>query len=246
MEHGIHVAISAEQLGRFVGIPITNSLVMSWVAVCVLALLAFVGNSRLRMMPGKFQTLVELLFTGIMGFIESTLESKELANKFFPFLTTIFLFILVGNWLEFIPGVESIKYLSGDEHISLLRGMNSDLNMTLALAVIAFLTIEITGVSLLGFFRYFSRFFNFHSVIGFIVGIIEFVSELIRLVSFSFRLFGNIFAGGVLITVILYFVPYVLPVPFMAFEIFVGFMQAAIFAMLTLFFIKLAITEQSH
>ena len=253
---GIHVAIAPETLLTVWGIPITNSLVMSWIVVSLLVIFALLMKKTMAMRPGKFQVLVEILFGGILDFITETLGNKELARKYFPLLTTIFLFILIGNWLEFIPGVESIKFLAshgteaateGAHHgVALLRGMNTDLNMTLALALIAFFTIEISGIRMLGFFRYFSRFFNFHSVIGFFVGIIEFVSELIRLVSFSFRLFGNIFAGSILIAVIIFFAPYILPVPFMAFEVFVGFMQAAIFTLLTLFFIKLAITDEAH
>ena len=121
--------------------------------------------------------------------------------------------------------------------------MNTDLNTTLALTVIAFIVIEVAGVATLGFLRYGKKFVNVSSALGFMVGIIELFSEVARLVSYSFRLFGNIFAGEVMIIVIQHFVPIVLPVPIMLFEVFVGFIQAAIFALLTLFFVKMAITE---
>jgi F-type H+-transporting ATPase subunit a len=117
------------------------------------------------------------------------------------------------------------------------------MNVTLALAIIAFFAIEITGILTLGFFKYAGKFLNFHSPIGFFVGILELVSEMIRLVSFSFRLFGNIFAGSVLVMIITFLAPYIVPVPFMLFEVFVGLIQAAVFALLTLFFIKLAIMD---
>jgi F-type H+-transporting ATPase subunit a len=129
------------------------------------------------------------------------------------------------------------------ETVPLLRPVNTDLNVTLALAIIAVFSIEISGIVLLGFWRYGSKFFNFTSPLNFVVGIIEFISELSRFISFSFRLFGNIFAGEVLLAVAGFFMPYVLPVPLMAFETFVGVVQAAVFAMLMLFFIKLAIAE---
>jgi F-type H+-transporting ATPase subunit a len=103
--------------------------------------------------------------------------------------------------------------------------------------------IEVTGVAVIGFFKYFKKFFNTSSVIGFVVGIIELISEVVRLISFSFRLFGNIFAGDVLIMAAIFFLPYIAPVPFMLYEVFVGFIQAAIFSLLTLFFIKLAVME---
>lgn len=136
---------------------------------------------------------------------------------------------------------------SHTEFVPLLRSMNTDLNVTLALTIITVIFIEVMGVIALGFFRYTGKFINFsgHSIaerlLNFVVGLIELVSEISRLVSFSFRLFGNIFAGEVLIAVAAFFAPYVLPVPLMAFETFVGFVQAAVFALLALFFIKMAI-----
>jgi F-type H+-transporting ATPase subunit a len=96
---------------------------------------------------------------------------------------------------------------------------------------------------MLGFFKYAGKYVNLKSPVGFAVGIIELISNLGRLISFSFRLFGNIFAGEVMILVASFFLPYLLPVPLMAFEMFVGLIQAIVFAMLTLFFIKLAIAE---
>ena len=154
------------------------------------------------------------------------------------------MFIFTANIIEFTPGIGSIGWTHGDgEFIPLLRSMNTDMNTTLALTIIAFVVIEVVGVATLGFLRYGKKFVNLSSVLGFMVGIIELFSEVARLVSYSFRLFGNIFAGEVMILVIQHFVPMVLPVPIMLFEVFVGFIQAAIFALLTLFFVKIAITE---
>lgn len=248
MEHGgIHVAIAAEKLGEWVGIPITNTLLMSWLVVLSLIAVAFFVSRHLAIVPGRLQSLFELMVDGVMTYMATTLESKDLARKYFPLIATIFLFIFLGNLFEFIPGVGAVIYHpENGEAVPFLRSMNTDLNTTLALALISFLVIEISGIVIVGFFKYFGRFFNFHSIIGFFVGIIEFISELVRLVSFSFRLFGNIFAGEVLLAVIAFFLPVFVPVPFMLFELFVGLVQAGIFAILTLFFIKLAITEVSH
>jgi F-type H+-transporting ATPase subunit a len=168
----------------------------------------------------------------------------------FPIISTIFLFIFTANLVQFIPGVGSIGFfqLQGTtrEFVPLFRSLNTDINTTLALAIIAFMLIEVAGVVVLGFLKYFHKFVNFNSVLGFCIGIIDLFSEIARLVSFSFRLFGNIFAGEVVIMILGSFVPVVLPVPLMLFEVFVGFIQAAIFALLTLFFIKIAITEMDH
>lgn len=254
MDEGIHAAIVAERVYQWMGVPITNTILMSWVVILTLLLITFLIRTRLSLVPSKIQLIFELLFDGILEFMTETLGSRKLAKMYFPLIVTLFLFIFTGNMLEFIPGVGSIGYIAHNmaiagtkpEFTPVLRSMNTDLNVTLALAIIVFLVIEISGIIMVGFFRYFSRFFNFHSFVGFFVGIIEFVSEFIRLISFSFRLFGNIFAGEVLISVAAYFLPFVGPVPFMAYEVFVGFIQATIFSLLTLFFLKLAITEAEH
>jgi F-type H+-transporting ATPase subunit a len=184
-----------------------------------------------------------MIFEFVIGYMEQILGTRQLAERFFPLIVTIFLFIGLSNLFDFIPLLGSITVASGGESVPLFRAVNSDLNATLALTIISVFTIELSGILIVGFFRYAGKFFNFRSPLGFVVGLIEFVSELSRFISFSFRLFGNIFAGEVLLSVVGMFVPYVLPVPLMAFESFVGLVQAAVFAMLTLFFIKLAITE---
>ncbi|MDB5264645.1 MAG: synthase subunit a [Parcubacteria group bacterium] len=245
MEHesGIHVVLKAEQLGTFLGLPITNSLLMTWIVLVVLIGFAFFFRQKLALIPGKFQAAVEWLFEGVLGYMTETLENEKLARKFFPLIMTIFLFVLVANEMAFIPGVGSVLFNNGEELVPLLRAPAADLNMTLALAIIAFITIEVTGIVVLGFFKYAGKYVNFSSPVNFVVGLIEIISNLGRLISFSFRLFGNIFAGEVMILVAGFFFAYLLPVPLMAFEVFVGFIQAVVFAMLTLFFIKLAVME---
>ena len=243
-ENGIHISLAAEQVGTFLGLPVTNTLLMSLVVFALLGTLAFFVRKNLALVPGRMQTLLETLFVGILDYMTETLEDEKLARKLFPLILTIFLFIFTANLIEFTPGIGSIGFYHPDGEFSpLLRSMNTDLNTTLALTMISFFVIEFTGVATLGALRYGRKFVNVTSVLGFLVGIIELFSEVARLISFSFRLFGNIFAGEVMILVIQHFVPMVLPVPIMAFEVFVGFMQAAIFALLTLFFVKIAVTE---
>ncbi len=240
-EEGIHVAIAAERLGSFYGIPVINTMIASFVVMIVLAILAIFVGKRLRMIPGRLQTFFEFVVEGIYDYVAETLESREMARKFFPLMVTIFLFVWLANLMEFIPGIGSILY-NGE---ALFRSVNTDLNTPLALSLISFFVIEITGILTIGFFKYGSKFIvnPFRSPIDFAVGLIELIGELVRVVSLSFRLFGNILAGEVVLTVATFFAPYLLPVPLMMFEIFIGTLQAAIFALLTLFFIKLAITE---
>ena len=243
----IHIALGAEQITELFGVPITNTLLTSWIVMGVLVVFAYFVGKSAKLKPGRLQTAIESLFTLAYDYIEEVLENKTLAKRVFPLLMTVFLFIFFANFLEFIPGVGSIGFFevsSGEEGFTpLFRSVNTDFNTPFALAVIAFITIEVIGVATLGALKYASKFLNFKSVIGFIVGIIELLSEIVRLISFSFRLFGNIFAGEVLILIATAFIPFIFPVPFMMFEVFIGFIQAAIFSLLTLFFIKIAIAE---
>jgi F-type H+-transporting ATPase subunit a len=163
---------------------------------------------------------------------------------------TIFLSLLVMNWTGLLPGVTSIGFFEGhgdSTHFTpLLYPPAADLNIAIAYALVAMVVIEIAGILALGVRKYGGKFINFSSPLAFLVGIIELISELGRLISFSFRLFGNIFAGKTLLTVALFFVPLFLPIPILAYEVFVGFIQAGVFAFLTLIFIKLAVAEPHH
>ncbi len=245
-EAGIHVSLAAEKLGEFMGIPITNTLITSWVVIGLLVLFAFLIRGRLAMIPGRLQTLVEQIFGFLYDYIAETLESKEMARRFFPLLMTVFLFIFLGNMLHFIPGIGSIGFFhEGGVFEPLLRAPNTDLTMPLVLAIISFFVIEITGILAIGFWKYSHKFIvnPLKDPIGSLVGVIELIGELVRVVSLSFRLFGNILAGEIVIAVAIFFAPYVAPIPIMLFEIFIGSLQAAVFTLLTLFFIKIAITE---
>lgn len=148
-----------------------------------------------------------------------------------------------------VAGGEHAEDTAG-EHATftpLLRSANTDLNTTLALAIISVVATTVFGIRQLGLGGYGAKFFNFRGgPIGLFVGILELISEFARLISFSFRLFGNVFAGEVLLAVITFLVPWVLILPFYGLELFVGFIQALVFAMLTLVFMSLAVTAHDH
>lgn len=244
-EHGsgIHVVLKAEEIGTLLGFPITNSLLMTVITTALLLAFAFLLRRKLALIPGKVQAAVEMLFEGVLGYMTETLESEKLARRYFPLIMTVFLFVFVANELAFLPGVGSLLVEHAGAAVPLLRAPAADLNMTLALAIIAFMAIEIAGIAALGVFKYSQKYVNFTSPVNFVVGLIELISNTGRLISFSFRLFGNVFAGEVMIIVATFFVAYLLPVPLMAFEVFVGFVQAVVFAMLILFFIKISVME---
>jgi len=244
---GIHISLAPYHLGEVFGMPITSTLTTSWLVVCILIVGALLLYRSLALVPSGPQVVAESLIGYVHDYMKEVLESERLADKYLPLILTIFIFIAVANLIGLLPFVNAIGIHSEtEEHgglIPLFYPINTDLNMTFALAVVAFIAIEFAGITALGFLRYAGKFVNLHSVLGFVVGIIELVSEVARLITFSFRLFGNIFAGKVLILVAMFFLPYLLPVPLIVYEVVVGIIQGAVFALLTLFFIKIAVAE---
>ena len=249
---GLSIKLAPYVLGEWFGIPITSTLLTVWLTMILLVGIAWLLRARLALVPSKGQLVAELLVGGVYDYMSKILESKNLAKKFLPLILTIFLFILLMNWVGLLPGVGSMGiYESAGSHqeaaaklIPLFQPPATDLNITIAFALVAFVAIELAGVTMLGFFKYAGKFINFKSPLAFAIGLIELLSEVARLISFSFRLFGNIFAGKTLLLVVMFLAtPYLLPVPLLAYELFVGFIQAFIFAILTLFFIKLAVEE---
>ena len=245
MHGGISIHLAPLALFHIGTIPVTNTLVTAVTVSALLVLFAFFVGRSLALKPSGFQAVLELLVTYPYDLVRDTLGNDRLAERVFPLVMTIFLFVLSVNWFGLLPFVASIgvseSVHGASEFIPFFYPGATDLNLTLALALIAFFAIEIAGIATFGALRYVGKFITFKSPLAFMVGIIEFISEFVRLISFSFRLFGNIFAGKVLVLVIMLFIPVILPVPFLAFEVFVGFVQAAIFALLTLFFTKIAI-----
>lgn len=243
-EEGISVKLAPYILGEVAGFPITSTMFTTWLVMLGLVVFAFFVGRRVKLIPSWVQSLTELVIGGVYDYVVEVLENRQLAKRYFPIIMTIFIFVLAINWAGLLPGVTAFGIYDGDGHLTpLLYPAATDLNITLAFALVAFLTVEVAGVLAIGFFRYAGKFLNFKSPLAFVIGLIEFISELARLISFSFRLFGNIFAGKTLIVVAMFFVPFLLPIPLLAFEVFVGFIQAFIFAVLTLFFIKLAVAE---
>lgn len=250
MHEGIAIHLAPKALFHIGVFPVTNTLITTLIVSLLLVIFAYVAGRKLNLKPSKFQTVVELIVMFPYEFVRDTLGNEKVAKKIFPFFMTIFLLVLCQNWFGLLPITEGIGLVptDGGEIIPYLYSPATDLNFTIALAFIAFFVVEIAGIAVLGARKYGKKFINFSSPLAFAIGIIELVSELARLISFSFRLFGNVFAGKTLILVTMFFLPYLLPVPLLGFELFVGLIQAAIFALLTLFFVKIAISshEEPH
>ena len=239
-----HIEIAAEPILRLSWITLTNTLLMSAVAVLILVSLAFFLFRKPSLIPSGIQNAFEMLMEMILGMMEGVFGARERAERYFPFVATIFFFVLLSNWLGILPGIGSIGfYESVDGHekfVPFFRSAASDINFTLALGISAVVAVHVFGIAAIGATHHASKFFSFKSPIEFFVGILEFISEIAKMISFSFRLFGNVFAGEVLLVITGFLIPYLIPVPFLMLEIFVGFIQALVFAMLTMVFTSIA------
>jgi len=253
------------------GFPVTNSLVGALVADLTVLLLVFFSLRNMQLVPKGLQNMFEVIIEAFYGLAEDV-AGKDNARKFFPLVMTIFLFALFANWWELVPGVDSIGWIvkahgtggwekaplfagiytliKEEGHYTLvpwLRTATTDLNLTLAMALVSVTFVQIAGIQALGL-GYFKKFINFSGPMEFFVGVLEAISEVAKIISFSFRLFGNIFAGTVLLFVMSFLIPFVVPLPFYGLEVFVGFIQAFVFAMLTLVFLSTAVVshDQGH
>jgi F-type H+-transporting ATPase subunit a len=300
------------------GLTITNTLVGTLLADILVLLFAFGATRGMKQVPGRLQGLFEVLTDALYGLAKTTAGHN--AKKIFPLMATIFLFLLVANWVKLVPGAESIGLMHcahegingydrngvllevdapintgerateadyeacyekehGTAHAEdaepsdaegdvepapttteaardnifavtpFVRGATTDLNLTLGLGLIAFLAIQYYGVSALGI-RYFAKFVNTPAlenmgkhpmgVMDFLVGLLEIILELAKILSFGFRLFGNLFAGGVLLFVMSFLTAMLVPAGVYVLELFVGLIQAFVFAMLLLVFSSMA------
>jgi F-type H+-transporting ATPase subunit a len=245
--------LASETIAHIGSFEIRNTLLMAWMAMVVLIVIALLGRAKgYKMIPGRFQMMLEMIVEGLFDFFDSILQDRKLTRLIFPMVATFFLFIIVANWMGILPGVGTIT-IEGMHNghmmnIPLFRSMNADVNVTLAFSLISVIATQVLGISFIGILPHLGKYFiaPWKHPIGFFVGILEFVGEFARLISFVFRLFGNIFAGEVLLVVISFLVPYLLPVPFLGLEVFVGFIQALVFSMLTLAFIKMSVSHHGE
>ncbi len=241
------IEIAAEKIINLFGLPVTNTLLTSWMVTALLAVVALFLKKGINIVPARLQNIFEFFVEKFLGMMEGVFGTREKSEKYFPTVATIFIFILLSNWFGILPGIGSVGFLEEHEGkellIPLFRSAASDINFTLALAVIAVFLVNTLGITAVGFGKHISRFFSLKSPLDFFVGILEFISEIAKMISFSFRLFGNVFAGEVLLIITAFLIPYAVPVPFLMLEIFVGFIQALVFSMLTMVFISIAVSH---
>lgn len=246
----ISISLAAEPLFHIGSFPVTNSMLGMLLAAVVLILVVRKMVGKVALIPSRSQALIEFVVEWLLDLMDSVTQNREWSRKFFPIVSTIFFFILAMNWISLVPifGTFGIHRLQEGHQVFVpfFRGGTADLNMTLAIAIVSVVATQIWGIKLAGAKSYTKKFFNFSNPVNFFVGILEFISEFTKLISFSFRLFGNVFAGEVLLLVIASLVPMIASIPFYALELFVGLIQAFIFAVLTLVFFTIAASSHEH
>jgi F-type H+-transporting ATPase subunit a len=240
------ISVKAEPLFHIGGFTVTNSLFTSMFVMLLTALLCiYFFSEATKKNKGRLFYFIKFAVNSVYSLFESVFGDKT--PLFFPILFAFFLYILLQNWFGLLPGVGSILIKVTEEHgeklIPILRGNNADLNTTMGLALISVFLIQVYSIKYLGIKGYLQKFFNFTNPILFFVGILDIISEISKVISFSFRLFGNIFAGEVLMTIIAFLIPILASFPFLLFEFFVGLIQAMVFSMLTAVFINGAIQK---
>jgi len=258
----------AETIGHIGGFQITNSLATSVVAFFIIAILSLLISRKIKKIPTGIQNAFEMIIEGFLDLFDSVTGDHKKSLKFAPLVLTFFFFILINNWMGLIPGVGSIGQVvsQGGQNffIPYFRGATADLNTTLALATIGVVISHILGVMSVGAWNYFNKFINIKALleipkkvlkdptiliinpIKIFVGFIEIISELAKVASLSFRLFGNVFAGEVLLASMSAILAFGLPIPFLFLEVLVGLIQALIFAMLILTYLTINTTAEEH
>lgn len=261
LEHAM--TLYAEPIFHIGTFEVTNALFTSWVAVVVILLVAVNLRHGLSYIPNKLQHLFEIILEGALNLCDQVTGERKLTMKVFPITISLFFFILVNNWLGILP-ITAFGVVEHGAFIPFIRSGTADINTTLALGLIAVIGSNLFGIIALGIWKSFNKFINLKALGGilrnvrheptilvvapvqFFVGLIEIIGEIAKVASLSFRLFGNVFAGEILLVSMSALIAYIVPLPFLFLEILVGFIQALIFSMLTLVYFTIASHDHDH
>ena len=254
----------AETVFHIGPLPVTNALITSWVAVLVIIILSLALRLSLKKIPGKLQHLFEVFIEGAFNIGDQVTGDRKITTKVFPIAACVFFFVLINNWLGILPFMAFGVVEHGTTFVPFLRSGTADLNTTLAIAVVSVIGSNIFGIIMIGGWKMLNKFVNLKVLatiftkirkdpvtilvapITFAVGLIEIVGEMAKMASLSLRLFGNVFAGEVLLASMGAMVAYFVPIPFLFLEIFVGLIQAFIFAVLTTVYFTIAAQDHDH
>ncbi len=251
----------AEEIFHIHHFPVTNAMLTSWTAVLIIVICSWVLRKNITLIPGRVQQAFELVIEGGLSLSDQVTGNRKMSERIFPISISIFFFILVNNWLGLLP-IGAFGIIEHGTFVPFLRSGTADLNTTLALGIFTVIGANVFAIVSLGAWKAVNKYLNFNALgrmvknvkknptglivepINVFVGIVEIMGEIAKIASLSFRLFGNVFAGEVLLAAMTALVAYIVPTPFMFLEIMVGFIQALIFAMLTTVYFTIA--AQDH
>ena len=247
------VALAPEVITTIGGLRITNTLLATMFVDIVLLVLVFYIKTNISIIPSRIQLISE----SVIGYFYSLTEqiAGKFTNTIFPWFASFFIFIFAANIIGLLPGFGSIGFFhhlpagqAGEEgrevFVPLLRAATSDFNVTFGLAAVSLAATHILAIKYNGIIEYLKRFFSLNPIFLF-VGVLELVSEFTKVISLSFRLFGNIYAGEVVIHTISSLFAFVVPIPFLLLESIVALVQALVFSMLTMVFMTILITPHN-
>ena len=262
------VPIYAEPIFNIGSFQITNSLLTSWFAVLVIIIFSVALRMKLKKIPGKLQHVFEILLEGALSLVDQVTNDRRISVKIFPLVFSLFVFILVNNWLGLLPVLGSIglvvKEGATSAFVPFLRSGTADINTTLALSIMIVLGSNFFGILAIGLWKTFNKYVNIKALgsiftkvlkdptvlivapITFFVGLLELLGELAKIASLSFRLFGNVFAGEVLLASMAAIFAFIVPGPFLFLEVFVGLIQALIFSLLATVYFTIASQDHSE
>jgi len=263
------IELPSEPVAHIGHFAVTNTLFASWLTMIVLVGLSILLTRKMKLIPGKGQAMAEAIVEGLLNFVESVAGKKH-ARMLFPGVATIFIYVITNAYLALFPFFGSIGVIEHDGKFApLFRAANTDVNVPLSIAIMSFVFVESWGMRALGVSHYIGEFVNVRQMVqglkelftgkigqavmniafGFInlfVGVLEIFSHLIRMLSFTFRLFGNMTAGEILILVSCFLIPLVFTIPFYGLELLIGLIQALIFSGLTLVFGTIAVSPHEE
>ncbi|MCF7834403.1 MAG: F0F1 ATP synthase subunit A [Candidatus Pacebacteria bacterium] len=261
------ITLFAEPINHSKEFPITNALLTSWVAVLALIVIALFLKSKIKEIPKGIQNVFEIIIDGALSLCDQVTGDRKLSLRIFPIAISAFFFILANNWLGIMP-FGGFGIIHEGEHglsfIPFLRGGTADINTTIALSIMGVVGANIFGIFSLGFWKVLNKYVNLKALgdifrkvrkdptviivapITFFIGLIEIIGEFAKIASLSFRLFGNVFAGEVLLVSMTALVAYVVPIPFLFLEILVGVIQALIFSILLVVYFTISASDHDH
>src|SRR4030042_2256295 len=232
-----HVQLPAEGLFEVAGFSISHTLIASWLTIIILVVAFYICTRKMSLVPSRVQGLAEMAVEGLLSFVESAAGKKN-SRFVFPVVATIFIYVIANAYPALLPFFGTVG-ITGHEgaFLPLFRAANTDINVTLSIAIMSFIFVETWGMRSIGAFRYIGEFINLGQIwsgikklftgklrpalgnigLGFInlfVGLLEVFSHFVRIVSFTFRLFGNMTAGEILLLVVGFLIPFVFTIPF--------------------------------